>query len=119
VIPVNWNRSGIADRRGFLLFPQSRGESSGESYEDDGQSEAYREGSFWSWRVTIAAESDVLRIAIQRRGRFTGDAQELTLVLPGQEPRPVQLSGARIVDEGCVGGQRCLSVRPAPDSTAG
>ncbi len=118
VIPVNWNHPGMADRRGFLLFPQSRGESSGESYEDDGQSEAYRDGNFWSWRVTIRAETDVLRVAITRRGRFTGDVQELKLALPGQELRPVQLSGARIVDEGCIDGQRCLSVRPAPDSTA-
>jgi alpha-glucosidase len=121
VIPVNANKPAIAagEQRAFLLFPPSRGQSFGESYEDDGESEAYRENGYGSWRVTMTGETDVLRVDIARLGRFAAGVDELKLLLPETELRQVELSGARLVDEHCIDGRRCLGVRPSPEPPSG
>jgi alpha-glucosidase len=120
VIPVNWNQSaaGGKDLRGFLLFPLPLGESFGESHEDDGESEAYRETGFGSWRIGVDSETDVLHVAITPVGRFTGDQDELMLLLPETELRPVELSGARCLDERRIDGRRRLRVELAPGAQA-
>jgi alpha-glucosidase len=125
-LPAPWNRPVLLARagsaipideggvRGFLLFPLVEGESSGESYEDDGESEAWREGGFGRWHVGVTSEPGVLQVSVTRMGRVPGDREELELILPGSELREVKLCGARLVREHRAGGQRRLRVRVAP-----
>jgi alpha-glucosidase len=124
-LPAPWNRPVLlaragsvipvdaGDVRGFLLFPLLEGETSGQSYEDDGESEAYREGGFGSWHVGVKSEAGVLHVSVGRSGRFTGSQDELALILPGSELRPVNMSGALLLEEARAGGQRRLRVRLA------
>jgi alpha-glucosidase len=125
-LPAPWNRPVLLARaggaipvdegglRGFLLFPLVEGESRGESYEDDGESEAWRDGGFWSWQVGVASEPGVLRVSVSRSGQVTGSQDELELILPESELRPANLSGARVVREHREGGQRRLRVKVGP-----
>jgi alpha-glucosidase len=116
VIPINVTEppTSAADARGFLLFPLREGECSGESYEDDGESESYRENGFGSWQVGVKSESGLLRVSVARAGSFTDGRDELVLILPGIELRPVNLSGARLLEEDRANGQRRLRVRLSP-----
>jgi len=124
-LPAPWNRPVLlaregsaipvdaGGRRGFLLFPPAEGECRGESYEDDGESEAWREGGFGAWRVAVASRADGLRVSVTPSGRFAGSRDELELTLPESERRPVSLAGAGLVGEDRTGSQRRLRVRPA------
>jgi len=125
-LPAPWNRPVLLARegsvvpidaaglRGFLLFPLLDGRSSGESHEDDGESEAWRDGGFWSWQIGVASEPRILQVSVARSGRVAGSQDELELVLPASEPRPVNLRGARLLGEHRAGGQRRLRVRVGP-----
>jgi alpha-glucosidase len=113
-IPVNSNHEamGGADQRGFLLFPPARGEGSGESHEDDGETEAYRDGDFGCWCVAMTANTAELRVSITHPGRVSLNAGGLKLLLPEREGRSVIVAGADLLDESHGGGRRCLIVRP-------
>lgn len=102
------------DLRGFLVFPPMEGECSGESYEDDGETESYRENGFGSWQVGVKSDSGGLQLSVARKGRFTGSENELVLLLPGGEPRPVNLFGARLLAEDRASGQRRFRVKLTP-----
>ncbi len=106
VIPVS--AGGL---RGFLLFPLLEGETCGQSYEDDGESEAYREDGFGSWHVGVNGDPRALLVSVARSGRFTGSGNELVLILPASELRPVNMSGALLLEDDRANGQRRLRVR--------
>ncbi len=122
-LPAPWNRPVLLARagsvipidagglRGFLLFPLLEGESGGESFEDDGESEAWREGGFGIWHVGVTSEPGVVQVSVARSGQVAGSEDELELILPGSENRPVKLAGAGLVREHRAGGQRHLRVR--------
>jgi alpha-glucosidase len=110
VIPVALKQSDRSKRRGFLLFPLSEGESQGESYEDDGETEAYRQGQFGHWRIKVQAEKSAVRVDVAREGQVFDDGQTLTLLLPAAESRPVTLSGGELAEEQFVAGWRHLRV---------
>jgi alpha-glucosidase len=122
-LPAPWERpvllaragsvipTSAGDVRGFLLFPLLEGEISGQSHEDDGESEAYREGGFGSWHVGVKSEAGVLQVMVTRLGRVTGSQNELVLVFPGSELRPVNMSGALLLEDDRASGQRRLRVR--------
>lgn len=122
-LPAPWDRpvllaragsvipTSTGDLRGFLLFPLLEGEASGQSYEDDGESEAYREGGFGSWHVGVKGESGVLQVSVTRSGRVTSSQNELVLLLPGSELRAVNMSGALLLEDDRASGQRRLRVR--------
>ena len=116
VIPVNLSEppTSMGDVRGFLLFPLLEGESSGDSNEDDGESEAYRENGFGHWHVSVRSETGILRILVSRSGRFTDSQDELVLIMPEGELRPVNLSGALLLREHQANGQRRLLIKHPP-----
>jgi len=120
VIPVNVSDppTSAGDLRGFLLFPPLEGESAGESYEDDGESEAWRENAFGSWCVGVTVETGALQVRVSRSGQFAESLDELVLILPGNELRPVTLSGAQSIEEFRANGQRRLRVRLVPRPAA-
>ena len=98
-IPLNLCEPPISGRedRGFLLFPLAEGESAAESYEDDGETEAYRENGHGAWRVTVTSAVDRLQIAVSASGKYT-EQDEIKILLPPAEQRRVELAGrARLV----------------------
>ena len=63
------------------------------------------------WHVGVTSEPGVLLVSVARSGRVTGSQDELVLILPGSELRPVNLSGALLVEDDRADGQRRLRVR--------
>jgi alpha-glucosidase len=112
ILPINAGDSPTGDHRGFLVFPLRAGEISGESFEDDGESDAWRDNGFASWQVQVSCEPAVLHVRITRTGRGDDKQDELVLIVPGGELRPVTLTGARLVKEDRANGQRRLLISP-------
>jgi alpha-glucosidase len=100
----------VGGSRGFMLFPLTEGGSSGQSYEDDGETEAWREGQSWAWGIGLTCSADLLEVSVTRSGFFPDVPNELVLILPGAEPRPVSLTGARLLHEHSREGQRHLRI---------
>jgi hypothetical protein len=55
-----------------------------------------------------------LRVTVMHSGRFTDSRDELVLILPGNELRPVEIFGVRLLEDRHANGQRRLRVRLAP-----
>jgi len=100
-----------ADQRGFYLFP-SRNDSQFEyqCFEDDGESEAYRDEKYWTWRLQILGSRSGLSVKIERGGDGYPQAGQTILFLPRQEMRPIDLQGGSIVSDSCLGAQRELRI---------
>jgi alpha-glucosidase len=100
-----------ADQRGFYLFP-SRNHSQFEyqCFEDDGESEAYRDEKYWTWRLQILGSRSGLSVKIERSGDGYPQAGQTILFLPRQEMRPIDLRGGSIVCDSCLGAQRELRI---------
>jgi alpha-glucosidase len=90
-----------ADERGFEIFPHhGRGHFEYEYFEDDGESNGYREGRYWTWWLGVDSDSERISIQIERRGaRFT-DPAETRLLFPRNEMRPISLTSGRVVSDG-------------------
>jgi alpha-glucosidase len=95
-IPVNVANQTFAaraDRRSFMIFPpKGAGAFSTESFEDDGESEAYQTGGFGGWRVDIDADKNTISVRIRRYGAFTGLEPEAGLIFPKSETRRISIS---------------------------
>ena len=102
-IPLNLAEQHFAepaDERGFALFPPlGTGEFRDEFFEDDGESEGYRNGNYGLWHIEVSAEASSLAISVKCSGVFPPTSNMLTLLLPKQEARSLQISAARIVDD--------------------
>jgi alpha-glucosidase len=114
VIPMNVAEQHFAkpaDQRGFYLFP-SRDDSQFEyeCFEDDGESEAYREGKYWTWHLQILGSRSDLSVKIERCGNGSPQPGQTILFLPRQEIRPIDLQGGSIVSDSFSGAQRELRV---------
>src|SRR5271156_2283812 len=79
-------------------------------FEDDGESEAYREEKYWIWRLQILGSRSGLSVKIERRGDGYPQAGQTILFLPRQEMRPIDLQGGSIVSDSCLGAQRELRI---------
>lgn len=100
-----------ADQRGFYLFPSRNDtEFEYECFEDDGESEAYRDGKYWAWRLQILGSRSDLSVKIERRGDGCPQPGQTILFLPRQEMRPIDLQGGSIVSDSSLGAQRELRI---------
>lgn len=103
LIPLNLAEQHFAqaaDERGFALFPPpGEGEFGDEFFEDDGESEGYRNGLCGHWQIRVGATAASLAVSIARSGVFPQATDTLTLLLPRQEGRSVALDAGRIVDD--------------------
>jgi alpha-glucosidase len=100
-----------ADERGFEIFPhRGRGHFEYESFEDDGESNGYREGRYWTWRLDVDSDSERISIQIGRRGTGFTDPAETRLLLPRNEMRPISLTSGRVVSDGVRGMNREIRV---------
>jgi alpha-glucosidase len=87
-----------ADQRGFCLFPPKfEGQFESSCFEDDGESEGYREGHYWTWQLQITASRSEMLVKIDREGEGYSKSTQISLLLPRQENRRVELGGGSIV----------------------
>jgi alpha-glucosidase len=87
-----------ADERGFAVFPpKTAGAFSDEFFEDDGQSEAYRQQQYGLWQIAVSADPATLDIAITRAGACPPAASEVTVLLPRQETRALRTPAAKVL----------------------
>jgi alpha-glucosidase len=114
VIPLNvaeQHFSERADQRGFCIFPErSAGTTERECFEDDGESEAYREGNFYHWRLQIQTTDSRLVVRIERDGKIGPGTIRVILLFPAQESRRIEIEGASVLTDGRVGKNRELLV---------
>jgi alpha-glucosidase len=68
-------------------------------FEDDGESESFREGQYGLWQLRVDADATELKLGIAKQGTRPPNAKELTILLPRQESRPLQTTGATIVSD--------------------
>ncbi len=117
VIPLNLAEqhfSKPADKRGFALFPvHGEGGFSEETFEDDGASEAYREGHYGLWKISATSSLTLLDISLRRSGEWKSVPETLELLLPVSEAREVRINGATPLTDMVCGSWRRLTVKPA------
>jgi alpha-glucosidase len=99
-----------AERRGWLVFPPAGvGTVTAELHEDDGESEAWRDGAFATWRLTIEGDAEMLAARVTVEGVVEG-GRRMVLVLPPGEARAVRVVGAALIGETVVEGCRWVEV---------
>jgi alpha-glucosidase len=87
-----------ADERGFAVFPpKAAGAFKDEFFDDDGQSEAYRQQQYGLWQIAVSADPAGLDIAITRAGSCPPAASEVTVLLPRQETRALRTTAAKVL----------------------
>ena len=116
VIPLNLAEQHFAqaaDARGFAIFPPAgNGEFSDEFFEDDGESEGYRDGRYGLWQIKVSAAADRLGISIKRAGACPPSADSITLILPSQETRRIDIGSATILSDRINEGVREVRLNP-------
>jgi alpha-glucosidase len=100
-----------ADQRGFCIFPpRADGQFESSCFEDDGESEGYRRGDYWTWQLQItASRSDVL-VTIKRDGEGYPKPGQVYLLFPRQEIRRVKIRGGSVVADDSGAAHRELLV---------
>ena len=102
-----------ADQRGFAIFPlRGEGSFSEEVFEDDGFSEAYRDGKYGLWHFEVQSAAD-LRLTLIRTGEWQKVPQTITVLLPISEERPLQIVGASILGDTTANGWRRVELQLA------
>jgi len=103
VIPLNvaeQHFSRRADQRGFRIFPElADGIFVYECFEDDGESEAYRQGNYFTWRLEILTSSSRLLVNIKREREVHPGAGQVILLFPRQEARQIEIAGGSVVTD--------------------
>ena len=103
-IPVNFadaHFNDASDLRGFLVYPpKGEGAFVATCFEDDGVSEAYRDGAYGEWRLEVRTTATTVTISVSRAGQKPPTDRYLRLILPKTETRKVVVEGgkARIED---------------------
>ena len=93
--PAGFRRD--ADTRGFRVFPhQKEGRFESHCFHDDGLSTAALQGQHGHWRLQVDSEPARLHILMQRLGPLAPTQATLSLWLPPDEHRTVELAGARL-----------------------
>lgn len=84
-----------ADRRGFTVFPTKEGTFEAEIFDDDGESEAWRDGRYRLWRVRVTCAAASIDIAVSATENGIATACDAEVVLSATETRRVTVSGGR------------------------
>ena len=100
-----------ADQRGFYLFPSRNDtEFECECFEDDGESEAYRDGKFWTWRLEVKSSQSELLIEIAQKGRGDPRTGQISFLFPRQETRTIRFRGGSVAKDVLIAANRELLV---------
>ncbi|HEY1750843.1 MAG TPA: glycoside hydrolase family 31 protein [Caulobacteraceae bacterium] len=97
-----------ADQRAFAVFAPAEGAVEAACREDDGETEAWREGGHGAWRLTVRATPVQLDVACFAEGARP-PAGPLALLLRPSETRPVVVDG-RIANERAWDGWRRIDL---------
>jgi alpha-glucosidase len=100
-----------ADERGFEIFPhRGRGHFECECFEDDGESNGYRQGRYWTWRLDVISDPEQISIQVDRRGAGFTDSAETRLLFPRNEMRSINLTSGQVVSDTVQGLHRDIRV---------
>jgi alpha-glucosidase len=83
-----------ADHRAFAVFAAREGGFETTCHEDDGETEAWREGAFGAWRLSVEASPQRLDVTARAEGERP-PAGPLAILLPPRDRRPVFVDGQR------------------------
>ncbi|MDP5238851.1 glycoside hydrolase family 31 protein [Uliginosibacterium sp. 31-16] len=91
-----------ADERGFAVFPL-RGEGVFEDrfFEDDGESQAYRDGQYGHWVLRVQGTAETISLSVQADGQCPPSRihHEVRVLLPRQEIRAIRATHGQIVSD--------------------
>ncbi|PRY07679.1 glycoside hydrolase family 31 protein [Paraburkholderia sp. BL25I1N1] len=117
VIPLNVAEQHFgrpADERAFIAVPHAGvGTTRGGCVEDDGESEAWREGAQGRWHITLAGDASTLRVSVEREGWMPQPQREVRIFVPKDEARAVECIGGALVADHTADGWRCLTISMA------
>ncbi|KVU22477.1 alpha-glucosidase [Burkholderia ubonensis] len=114
VLPLNvaeqhFNRP--ADERAFVVVPHAgSGVAMGGCVEDDGETEAWRDGEQGRWNVTVASDPATLRISVDLVGPMRGNQTHVRVSVPSADRRDAVCTHGDIADERVADGWRHLSI---------
>ncbi|MBW8813958.1 MAG: glycoside hydrolase family 31 protein [Caulobacterales bacterium] len=100
-IPLNIAEQSFerrADQRAFAVFAPASGPIAGRCLEDDGETEAWRDGAWGEWGLAGEADPSGLAIQVSRLGPQP-PAGSLALLLRPGEARPLKVSGATVLND--------------------
>jgi alpha-glucosidase len=102
-----------ADRRAFMVVPVAGvGEAIGGCVEDDGESEAWRDGSYGRWEIRAASDAHSVTLSVTYEGAMHEEPPEsVEIHLPASETRQVLAPRARIVRRATAGGWLQLTLQ--------
>ncbi len=105
IIPVNdaeiTFKTKSDDKRGFMLFPplKGKGESSYELFEDDGETQGYRDGKCASVNVKMSWDSKSVQVNLSKTGNFELPYKEIALHLNKNDLRKLVVNGKTVTAE--------------------
>ncbi|RAS39063.1 TIM-barrel domain-containing protein [Paraburkholderia bryophila] len=103
-----------ADERAFIAVPPvGAGIARGGCVEDDGESEAWRDGAQGRWHVTLTGDANTLQVAIEREGWMPQAQSQVRLFVPMSETRAivcVASTHATLVADQTADGWRCVTI---------
>ncbi len=100
-----------ADVRAFALFPPGHGRVVGSCREDDGESEAWRDGACASWQLEADCGERIV-VRCRREGAFPPLSKSLALRFRPGERRAVQCASGRIASDSSDPDWRTVVVEP-------
>ncbi|MGC3965575.1 MAG: glycoside hydrolase family 31 protein [Rhodocyclaceae bacterium] len=114
IVPLNIAEQHFgqaADERAFAIFPtRGIGRQVEVCFEDDGQSQAYRQGQHGAWQVTVGTDSERVTVEVVATGTCPPVQRELTLLLPPQEARRIDLQAGRYLSDRIEREWRCVRI---------
>jgi alpha-glucosidase len=97
-----------AEQRAFLLFAPDEGRVDASAFEDDGESEAWRDRGYGFWRLRAACGPGEIVLAPGREGPTPPPGRRLTVLMGVEERRAVRADGARIIEDVVRDGRRAV-----------
>jgi alpha-glucosidase len=114
-IPMNFGEihfGHVQDVRGFQVFPfQGNGDFEATCFEDDGQSQACRNGAFGHWRLRVSCGEQGLHLAISREGQRPPVQDHIVLRMPRADSRRLGFTGATLEQDTADGDWRQLTLK--------
>ncbi|NVH73770.1 glycoside hydrolase family 31 protein [Paraburkholderia sp. JPY432] len=114
VIPLNIAEQHFgrpADERAFLAVPHAgAGTAQGGSIEDDGETEAWRNGEQGRWNVTLTGDANTLRVTLERPQWKHRTQLQVRVFVPMHETRAIACTNGTLDADHTANGWRCLTI---------